>query len=148
MSPTILPCEARHIGEIAAIYRHAVRHGTASFELEPPGEEEMLSRWQALLAAGYPYLVAERDGQVTGYAYAGPYRARPAYRATVENSIYIHPEQQGRGVGELLMSRLIDACTSLGFRQMVAVIGDSANVPSQRLHERLGFELVGVLKSV
>lgn len=148
MSPTIIPCEARHIDEIAAIYRHAVRHGTASFELEPPDEEEMLSRWQALTSAGYPYLVAEFDGEVAGYAYAGPYRARPAYRATVENSVYVHSQRQGRGVGHLLMHRLIDACTDLGFRQMIAVIGDSANISSQRLHERLGFEPVGVLKSV
>jgi phosphinothricin acetyltransferase len=136
------------IAAIAAIYSHHVRHGTGSFEIEPPGEAEIARRRAAVLERGLPYLVAEIDGVVAGYAYAGAYRPRPAYRFTVENSVYVHPEMQGRGVGRALMARLIEASQLAGARQMVAVIGDSGNTASIRLHEHFGFHHVGILKNV
>jgi L-amino acid N-acyltransferase YncA len=134
---------------IAAIYRHAVLHGNASFELEPPTVEEMARRRDALLAAGYPYLVAEDTaGQVAGYCYAGAYRPRPAYRFTVENSVYVAPHRQGQGVGITLLPALIERCVQAGFRLMVAVIGDSGNQASIRLHERCGFRHAGLLPAI
>ena len=133
---------------IAAIYAHHVRHGTASFETEPPPVEEMRRRRADILARGFPYLVAESEGAVVGYAYAGPYRPRPAYRDTVEDSIYLRPGAAGRGVGTALLMTLVEACEALGLRQMVAVAGDSANLASVRVHERCGFRIVGVLKDV
>lgn len=138
------------IPAIAAIYAHAVSHGTASWELEPPGEAEMRRRFETIQAGGYPYLVAEREGEILGYAYAGAYRPRPAYRSTVENSIYIAPTAQGLGIGGLLLDALMQACTERGFRQMIAVIGDGtgASVGSRRLHERAGFRLIGVAEKV
>lgn len=138
------------IPAIAAIYAHAVSHGTASWELEPPGEAEMRRRFETIQAGGYPYLVAEREGEILGYAYAGAYRPRPAYRSTVENSIYIAPTAQGLGIGGLLLDELMQACTERGFRQMIAVIGDGtgASVGSRRLHERAGFRLIGVAEKV
>lgn len=145
---TIVSCREAHIREIAVIYEHAVRHGTASFELNPPSEIEILDRRNAVVAGGYPYLVAEMNGDVIGYAYAGPYRPRPAYRSTVENSVYVHHAKHRLGVGRSLLQGLIDECTRLEFRQMIAVIGDSANISSQRLHSNLGFENIGVLKAV
>src|ERR1700742_3863602 len=105
---SIRPAALSDIPAIAAIYAHAVRHGTASFELEPPDEAEMTRRMQALFDGGYPYLVAESDGVVLGYAYAGAYRARPAYRFSVENSIYVAPQAHRRGIGRVLLARLID----------------------------------------
>jgi L-amino acid N-acyltransferase YncA len=147
---TIRPALAADIPAIAVIYAHAVVHGTASWELEPPAEAELLRRQQAILADGYPYLVAECDGAVLGYAYASAYRPRPAYRATVENSIYIAPAAQGAGIGTALLDALIEACKQAGFRQMIAVIGDGtgASVGSRRLHERAGFRLIGVAEKV
>ena len=144
----IRPARPEDIPAIARIYGHAVRHGTASFELEPPDEAEMRRRQRALLEGNYPYLVAELDGAVAGYAYAGPYRARPAYRFSVEDSVYIAPEMQRRGVGHALLQRLIADSEARGFRQMVAVIGDSAQAASIALHDRAGFRHVGTLRSV
>ena len=146
----IRPALPADILAITAIYAHAVTHGTASWELTPPDEAEMQRRLDAVLSGGYPYLIAERDSALLGYAYAGPYRPRPAYRSTVENSIYIAPGAQGSGVGAALLAALIDACTTRGFRQMVAVIGDGtgASVGSRRLHERAGFRLIGVAEKV
>ena len=144
----IRPATGNDIAAIAAIYARHVRDGTASFELEPPSEEEMRRRHAELRARGYPYLVAETGGEVLGYAYAGPYRPRLAYRDTVENSVYLRPEAAGHGLGTRLLDALIAACAARGFRQMVAVVGDSANLASIRLHERLGFRPVGVLRSV
>ncbi|MGE0850318.1 MAG: N-acetyltransferase family protein [Hyphomicrobiaceae bacterium] len=146
--PTIRPAIAADIPVIAAIYRPAVLAGTASFEVEPPGEEEMLRRFRSLTEAGYPYFVAELDGRVAGYAYAGPYRSRPGYRFTVENSIYIAPDAQGKGIGKLLLDRLVSTCTGDGFRLMVAVIGDSASSASIALHRRAGFTFCGTIHSV
>jgi L-amino acid N-acyltransferase YncA len=136
------------IPAITRIYGDAVRHGTASFETEPPGEDEMVRRQRALLDGGYPYLVAELDGAVVGYAYAGPYRARPAYRYSVEDSVYVDPAVQRRGVGRALLDRLIMEATKCGFRQMIAVIGDSAQAPSIELHRALGFRLIGTIRNV
>ena len=134
---------------IAVIYRHHVLHGTATFETEPPTVEDMRQRRAAILERGLPYLVAEgTDGRVLGYAYAGAYRPRIAYRNTLENSVYISEEARGSGIGRRLLATLIDECTALGYRQMVAVIGDSANEASIRLHRAFGFELTGTLRSV
>ncbi|KMO38973.1 GCN5 family acetyltransferase [Methylobacterium tarhaniae] len=142
------PCREADLPAVTAIYARAVITGRASFELEPPDEAEMGRRRAALVDGGYPYLVAERAGAVVGYAYAGPYRTRPAYRGTVENSVYVRPDQAGRGLGRLLLERLIAEATAAGFRQMVAVIGDSHNAASIALHAALGFRHVGVLASV
>jgi phosphinothricin acetyltransferase len=133
---------------ITRIYAHAVKHGTASFELEPPDEAEMARRQRTLLDGGYPYLVAEIDGALAGYAYAGPYRPRPAYRFSVEDSIYIDPNAQRRGVGRVLLEHLIEECERRGFRQMIAVIGDSAQAPSIELHRALGFRMIGAVQNV
>lgn len=132
---------------ITAIYRHAVLHGTASFELDPPDEAEIAQRLQAVLAPGYPYIVAETDdGKIAGYAYANAFRARPAYRWTVENSVYVDAAMQGRGIGRALMIELLDRSEKAGFRQVIAVIGGSAHKASIRLHESLGFEMIGIFK--
>ena len=136
------------IAAITAIYDHAVRHGTASFELEPPDEAEMARRRQALVEAGYPYLVDEADGAIAGYAYAGPYRPRPAYRWSVEDSVYVAPALHRRGIGAALLDRLIVAAEQRGFRQMIAVIGDSAQTPSIALHRAAGFRLIGAIEHV
>jgi len=129
---------------ITAVYGHAVLNGTASYEYDPPSLAEMTSRFQALMDGGFPYLVAEVDGVVAGYAYAGPFRTRPGYRFMVEDSIYIAPDQQGRGVGRLLLTELIERSRSQGFHQMVAVIGDAGvNRVSAALHASLGFRECG-----
>lgn len=144
----IRPCAAEDIPQITAIYGAAVRTGTASFELEPPSEAEMQDRRRVLIEGGHPYLVAEIGGRVAGYAYAGAYRARPAYRSSVENSVYVAGDHQGRGIGRALLAKLIEAAAAMSFRQMIAVIGDSANLPSIRLHKAAGFGHVGTLRSV
>lgn len=148
MSPILRPSSDADIPAITAIYGHAVLHGTASFELDPPGEAEMLRRRAAILDGGYPYIVAERDGEVLGYAYAGAYRTRPAYRSTVEDSIYVSPAAQGQGIGRVLLEALIGECEARDFRLMVAVIGDEDSKGSIALHRSLGFEPVGILKGV
>lgn len=146
-SISIRPAIDVDLDAITTIYTDAVKHGAASYELEPPTRTEMAARFSALRKDGYPYIVAEQDGAVIGYAYAGPFRTRPAYRFIVENSIYVAPEAKGQGVGRLLLERLIAEAEALGFRQMVAVIGDgSAQSPSVKLHERLGFRHSGVLE--
>ena len=132
---------------ITAIYANAVLDGTASYELEAPTRQEMESRYSALMAGEFPYLVAELDGQVAGYAYAGPFRARPAYRFIVENSVYVGPQAKGQGVGTALLKRLVEEAARLGFRQMIAVIGDgSPESPSVRLHLTAGFRHCGQLQ--
>ena len=145
--PAIRPATVADLTAITAIYADAVRHGTASYELEPPSPDEMRRRFDALVGGGYPYLVAELDGVVAGYAYAGPFRPRPAYRFTLEDSVYVAPKAKGRGIGRLLMTRLIAEAEALGFRQIIAVIGDgNADSPSVRLHEALGFVHSGRLE--
>lgn len=136
------------IAAITAIYEEAVRHGRASFEIDPPDEAEMARRREALVAAGYPYIVAERAGQVVGYAYASAYRPRRAYGATVENSVYVHKDARQARIGRVLLKRLIELAEERDYRQMIAIIGDSANRASIRLHESLGFEHIGTLRSV
>jgi len=149
MSETLIrPCVPDDLPEVRDIYADAVRHGLASFEVTPPDLAEMTRRWQTLDAGGYPYLVAEGGGALLGYAYAGPYRPRPAYRGTVENSVYVAPEAKGRGVGRQLLAALIVVAEAEGFRQMIAVIGDSGNAASIGLHRALGFRDAGVFRSV
>ena len=130
---------------IQALYAHHVQHGLASFEYEPPDLAEMTARWQNVVAKGLPFRVLEADGKIVGFAYAAPYRARIAYRFTAEDSVYVAPEAAGRGYGRMLLAEIIAACTRAGMRQMVAVIGDSANEASIALHRRLGFRPVGTL---
>jgi L-amino acid N-acyltransferase YncA len=136
------------IPDITRIYAHAVEFGTATFEITPPDEAEMARRQQALLADGYPYLVAERDRMIAGYAYVGPYRARPAYRWSVEDSIYVAPEFYRRRIGSTLLERLIAEADRRGYRQMIAVIGDSAQTASIAVHAKAGFTHIGTLRSV
>ena len=133
---------------IAAIYAHHVRTGLASFEIVPPTAEEIARRRQEVLKRGLPFLVAELSGKVVGYAYASPYRLRPAYRSTLEDSIYIHSDHTGKGIGRLLLQALIAHCETMGYRQMIAIIGDSGNAPSIGLHRAFGFEHAGTLRSV
>ncbi len=136
------------IPAIAAIYAVEVRDLVNTYEYEVPDEAEMLRRMQAITGSGFPYIVAEVEGQLAGYAYAGSYRTRIAYQWTVENSVYVDARFQGKGVGSALMQALIDACTARGYRQMVAVIGEPSNTASIKLHERFGFHLVGVFKGL
>jgi L-amino acid N-acyltransferase YncA len=144
----IRPAMPGDIGAITRIYTDAVLNGTASFEIEPPDEVEMLRRQTALLNKGYPYFAAEIGGAVAAYAYAGPYRTRPAYKWSVEDSIYVAPDMHRKGIGALLLRALIAASAQRGYRQMIAVIGDSAQIGSIALHERAGFSNVGTLRSV
>jgi phosphinothricin acetyltransferase len=144
----IRPAESGDLAAITSIYEHAVRHGTASFETDPPDQAEMARRYQALRAGGYPYLVVELEGTLAGYAYAAPYRARPAYRWSVEDSIYIAPQVQRRGIGRALLNGLLVEAEAAGFRQMIAVIGDSANDASIELHRSAGFRMVGTFDNV
>lgn len=148
MNATLRPATLADLPQIRAIYAHHVLHGLASFEIEPPDEAEMRRRFDAIVANGFPYLVAVADDRVLGYAYAGPYRTRPAYRYAVEDSIYVAADAVGRGLGRRLLRELIAACEQRGFRQMLAVIGDSANAPSIELHRACGFAQAGVLRSV
>lgn len=144
MTLTIRPARIFH-----RIYAHAVEHGTASFELTPPNEAEMARRMTHLLDSNFPYLTAETDGVCCGYAYAGPYRARPAYRWTLEDSVYIAPDTHRRGIGRALLVALIETSQARGFRQMIAVIGDSTKqAASVGLHEAVGFRHVGILQDV
>lgn len=143
----IRPATPNDIPRIAAIYGHYVSNSTATFELSAPSESEMLERFVQITNAAFPYLVIVQHGEVAGYAYAAPYRPRPAYRFTVEDTIYLAPEASGQGLGTQLLSELIAQCQSLGFRQMIAVIG-GATPASCRLHARLGFEEVGRLREV
>lgn len=139
---------AADIPAITAIYADSVLTGTGTFELTPPDEAEMGRRHAALADGRFPYFVAERDGELLGYAYAGPYRARPAYRFAVEDSIYLAADARRQGVGRKLLETLIEASTALGFRQMLAVIGDSQNAGSVGVHKALGFRLVGTFTDV
>jgi len=147
-TPEIRPATEADLPFITGIYEHAVRHGTATFELIPPDLAEMTRRYRALLDGGFPYLAAEVEGEVIGYAYAGPYRPRPAYRFTVENSIYLKPAIHRRGIGLLLLQQLLNECTKRGYRQVIAVIGDSANAGSIGVHARCGFEMIGTHPNV
>jgi phosphinothricin acetyltransferase len=133
---------------ITAIYKHHVLKGTATFEIDPPDEAEIARRRQDLIQRGFPWLVAEVEGAVVGYAYAGPFRAREAYRFTLEDSIYLHPESMGQGIGGSLLRELITLSRRGGFKQIMALIGDSGNQGSIRVHEICGFQHTGVMKNV
>jgi phosphinothricin acetyltransferase len=147
-SVEIRPAIEADLPAITAIYEHAVLKGTATFELIPPDLAEMRRRFDALTAGGFPYLSASLDGRVVGYAYAGAYRPRPAYRFTVENSIYLDPAIHRQGIGLKLLQRLIEDCVARGYRQMIAVIGDSANAGSLGVHARCGFQMIGTHPNV
>lgn len=136
------------IVRIAEIYGDAVLNGTGSFELEPPGTDEMARRIERILAAGHAWFVSEIDGQIVGYAYHGPHHLRPAYRWAADTSVYVDAKCRGRGVGRALLDRLVEDATERGFRQMVAVIGDSDNAGSIGLHRAAGFAHAGMLKAV
>ena len=140
--------EETDLGAITRIYTHYVLNGAATFELDPPDLVTMQQRRAGILALGLPFLVAESHGTVLGYAYASLYRPRPAYRFTIEDSIYVDAEYTGRGCGRALLSALIDICSKGSWRQMIAGIGDSANVRSVHLHEGFGFQHVGTLQAV
>jgi L-amino acid N-acyltransferase YncA len=144
----IRPATPGDIAAITRIYAAAVTNGTATFEIEPPDEAEMTRRQHALVAGNYPCFVAERSGVVAGYAYASHFHTRPAYRWSIEDSIYVDPAFHGQGLGRLLITRLLADAEARGFRQMIAVIGDSANAASIALHAAIGFRLVGTLQSV
>ena len=142
-SPEIRPAAAADLPAITEIYDHAVRYGTATFELIPPDLTEMTRRFEILMDGGFPYLVAALEGRVVGYAYAGAYRPRPAYRFTVENSVYLQPAIHRRGIGLQLLQRLITESEQRGYRQMIAVVGDSANAGSIGVHAKCGFQMIG-----
>lgn len=142
------PTAAADMAAITTLYANEVREGVATYEYAEPDLAEMTRRWQAIVAAGYLYFTAFLDGRFAGYAYASGYRSREGYRWTVEDTVYVVPGLQGRGIGRVLLQRLIDDCTKLGFRQMVAVIGDRTNGASIALHEKLGFRTVGTFEGL
>lgn len=145
---TIRACEETDMRAVTEIYRHHVLTSPATFEIDPPSTEEMASRRRAVVEGGFIYLVAEQSEVIIGYAYVSTYRARPAYRFTVENSVYIRPGYERRGVGRMLMESLLEQCKKKPFRQVIAVIGDSANIASIELHRSLGFHMIGTHPSV
>ncbi len=144
----VRPATPQDLAAIRAIYAHHVRHGLASFEEQPPPLEEIRRRYDEVTARGLPYLAAETSGEVLGFGYCAPYRPRSAYRFALEDSVYVREGQQGKGIGKALLAALIRACESLGYRQVVAVIGDSANAASIAVHASAGFVRVGTLRSV
>lgn len=148
MTPHIREATPADVPAIAALYADEVRERVATYEYDVPDETEMGRRMREVMAAGYPYIVAELDGRFAGYAYASSYRTRIGYRWTVEDTVYIPAEFQGRGIGRALLQDLIERCEARGYRQMVAVIGEPANAASVILHEKLGFETVGVFRGL
>ncbi|WP_133501118.1 GNAT family N-acetyltransferase [Cognatilysobacter terrigena] len=142
MTPEIRPARETDLDAIHRIYAREVEHGTATYEYDVPAVDVLRDRWRAIVDAGYPHRVATVGGRVLGYAYASAYRAREGYRWTVENSVYVDEAARGLGIGRALLTSLIDDCTALGYRQMIAVVGDAANTASIALHERLGFRVV------
>lgn len=145
--PIIRPSETSDLAAITAIYRHHVLHGTGTFELDPPSQEDMASRRADVLSKRLPYLVATEGDRVIGYAYCNWFKPRPAYRFSAEDSIYMAPEALGRGCGRALLTELAAQAERAGVRKLIAVIGDSANLGSIRVHQSIGFTHVGVLKS-
>lgn len=145
---TIRPATDNDFDAITDIYSCHVLNGVASFEVEPPDIAEMKRRWLKLTEKSFPYVIAEAEGKVVGYAYAGPYRERVAYRYTAEDSVYIDPAHIGKGIGRLLLSTIIAHSQKMGLKQMIAVIGDSKNAASIGLHRRCGFSDAGILKNV
>lgn len=148
MSLRLHPATESDIPAITALYATEVNDHVATYEYDVPDEAEMLRRMRDVVAHGFPYLVAEFEGRFAGYAYASAYRTRIGYRWTVEDTVYIEPAMQGRGIGSALLGQLIDECEARGFRQMVAVIGEPANAASVKLHERFGFSTVGIFRGL
>jgi len=144
----IRPAAAEDLPQIQSIYAHHVLHGTGSFEIAPPSVEELTARFRDQTGKGWAWLVAEDAAGVLGYAYFTQFRPRAAYRYTVENSVYVRPDVRGQGVGKALVARLLEIATAAGFRQMIAVIGDSENVGSIGLHASLGFQRAGLLRAI
>jgi phosphinothricin acetyltransferase len=142
------PARPEDLPAIHSIYAHHVLHGLASFEEQPPSLQELERRYRDITERGLPYLVADFGGVLAGYGYCAPYRERSAYRYSLEDSVYVRPDMLGRGVGSALLSELIRRCEELGYRQLIAVIGDSGNVASIGLHAACGFLRVGTLRSV
>lgn len=136
------------MGAIQEIYAEEVKNGVSSWEQKPPSLAEMITRRNQIITAGYPYRVSESNGQVTGFTYASSYRTRAGYRFTVENTIYIDKNQRGQGTGQQLLSDLIERCEAQGYRQMIAVIGDSGNYASINFHKRMGFNEAGIIHSI
>jgi phosphinothricin acetyltransferase len=145
--PSIRPSTDTDVAAIAAIYTHHVLHGTGTFEIDPPTAEDMAARRADVLAKRLPYLVAEEDGRVLGFAYCNWFKPRPAYRFSAEDSIYLAPEAAGRGLGRVLLTALAEEAQARGVRKLIAVIGDSANAGSVGVHRALGFEQIGVIRS-
>ena len=143
----VRPASAADVAAIQSIYAHHVLHGLASFEEEPPSVQEMRSRYDDIVAGGFPYLVAEEAGEVLGYGYCSLYRTRSAYRYALEDSVYVREGQHRKGIGKKILAELIVRCEKLGYRQMIAVIGDSAQAASIGLHASLGFLRAGTLRS-
>ena len=142
------PATIADLGAIRAIYAHHVLHGVASFEETPPAPQEMRRRFEEVIARGLPYLALELDGVVGGFGYCAPYRARSAYRYALEDSVYIRHDLARRGAGRAILAALVARSAALGYRQLIAVIGDSANAPSIALHAQQGFLRAGTLRSV
>ncbi|MGE0237151.1 MAG: N-acetyltransferase family protein [Parvibaculaceae bacterium] len=145
---SLRPATEADIAGVQRIYGEHVAHGLASFEEAPPTQDDMLARFRALKERSFPYIVAERAGEILGYAYAGPYRTRSAYRFTIENSVYVARDAAGQGIGRALLSQLIRDCERGPWRQMIAIIGNSGNEASIALHQSLGFRMVGTLSDV
>jgi L-amino acid N-acyltransferase YncA len=146
--PMIRDCRPSDLEAVRELYALEVLEGTASFEIEPPDLADMTARWQAVVADGLPYLVAEVDGRLAGFAYASRYRPRPGYRHTCEDSVYVARWSRRQGVGRALLDRVLQGATAQGMRQMIAIVGDSAHLASIALHRRAGFHTVGVLENV
>jgi phosphinothricin acetyltransferase len=146
--PVIRASQDTDLAQIAAIYSHHVRNGTGTFEIDPPSVQDMTARRAEVLGRGLPWLVAEQDGAVVGFAYCNWFKPRPAYRFSAEDSVYIAPGAEHRGIGRALMVRLCDESERAGVRKLIAVIGDSGNLGSIGLHRSLGFEQVGILDGV
>lgn len=144
---SIRPSSDPDLPQIAAIYAHHVLHGTGTFETDPPSPADMADRRADVLAKGLPYLVAEEDGKVLGFAYCQWFKPRPAYRFSAEDSIYLHPDAAGKGLGKLLLAELARQAEAAGIRKLIAVIGDSSNARSVGVHRAAGFTAVGTLKS-
>ena len=145
--PLIRPSRDEDIPAITAIYAHHVLHGTGSFETEPPNEADMTARRADVLSRGLPYLVAEHEGKVAGFAYGNWFKPRPAYRYSVEDSIYLAPDLQRKGLGRALMAELLAQFEAVGIRKVMAIIGDSANAGSVGIHQAFGFTQVGIVES-
>ena len=148
MSTELRDATEADVEALTAIYAHHVLHGTGTFETEPPDAAEMRARFSKITAAGYPYLVAEAAGGIVGFGYLGPFRERRAYRFTAEDSIYVHPEYCGQGIGRTLLASLIEAARARNCTQLVALIGDSTNHASINLHVKAGFVQTGVMPEV